>query len=167
MSLNISQVSVSEKCGYLNARKLLFQNTLRESTCSRVLKTGDTTVKAVFSKLSIGTTDIELMKVCASEIWNLGSVWKHVDCRWYVFSSLDEKNLRNRFHCHYLKNGKHFLEFLLHFLNVHKFLCILKKSISAIAYIFWKLVTARYVVAWMLESSFFRTPFPSERFQEY
>ena len=35
-SLNISEVIDSEKCGYLNARKLLFQNTLRGSTCSRV-----------------------------------------------------------------------------------------------------------------------------------
>ena len=34
--LNISEVIKYEKCRYLNDRKLLFQNTLRESTCSRV-----------------------------------------------------------------------------------------------------------------------------------
>ena len=35
-SLNIWKVTESEKCVELNARKLLFTNTLRESTCSRV-----------------------------------------------------------------------------------------------------------------------------------
>ena len=34
--LNISEVIGSKKCGYLNGRKLPFQNTLRQSTCSRV-----------------------------------------------------------------------------------------------------------------------------------
>ena len=48
-SLNIPEVSVSEKCGYLNSRKLQFQNTLQESMCSRVLNTADTTMEASLS----------------------------------------------------------------------------------------------------------------------
>ena len=67
-SLNISQVSDSWKCGYLNARKLLFQNTLRELTWSRVLKTADTTMAALLVELSIDPTSIELEKVSVSEI---------------------------------------------------------------------------------------------------
>ena len=43
-SSNITQISDSGKCCYLDAGKLLFQNTLRESTCSRVLNTADTTM---------------------------------------------------------------------------------------------------------------------------
>ena len=35
-SLNMLEVIESGKCGYLNAWKLRFWNTLRESTCSRV-----------------------------------------------------------------------------------------------------------------------------------
>ena len=46
-SLNISEVTDSEKFGYLNARKLLFQNTLRGSTCSRVLNTAGKTMAAL------------------------------------------------------------------------------------------------------------------------
>ena len=40
-SLNISEVSDFEKSGSLNARKFLFQNTLRQSARSRVLNTAD------------------------------------------------------------------------------------------------------------------------------
>ena len=38
-SSNILEVIDSEKCSCLNAKKLLFQNTLQESTCSRLPKT--------------------------------------------------------------------------------------------------------------------------------
>ena len=67
-SLNISEVSDSEKCGYLNAPKLLFQNTLRESTSSRVLNTPHTPMAALLLEPSIDQTDIELEKVSVSEI---------------------------------------------------------------------------------------------------
>ena len=40
-SLNSLEVIVSEKCGCLNAWKLLFQNTLRESKCWRVSSTAE------------------------------------------------------------------------------------------------------------------------------
>ena len=40
-SLYSFKVINSEKCTYLNAKKLLFQNTLRESTCSQVQNTGE------------------------------------------------------------------------------------------------------------------------------
>ena len=39
--LNSWKVIDSEKCGCLNARKLLFQNTLRESKCPQVPNTGE------------------------------------------------------------------------------------------------------------------------------
>ena len=80
------------------------------------------------SKLSIDARHIQLENISASEIRNLRTVSYHVDFGSHVFSSLDEKNLRNVFHCHYLKNGKHFLDFLLNFRNLHKILCILKKK---------------------------------------
>ena len=67
-NLNIFEVIDSEKCGYLNARKLLFQNTLRESTSSWVLNTAETTMEARLSKLSIDPTQIELEKVSVREI---------------------------------------------------------------------------------------------------
>ena len=67
-SSNISEVSDSEKCGSLNARKLLFQNTLRESTCSPVLNSADTTLATFLLKISIDPTHIELEKISVSEI---------------------------------------------------------------------------------------------------
>ena len=68
-----------------------------------------------------------------SEIWNVRTVWEHVECRSHVFLSLDKKNLGNVFHCHYLQNGKHFLEFWLHFCNLYKIWCIFKTKITFIA----------------------------------
>ena len=67
-SLNISEVSDSRKCGYLNAQKLLFQDTLRESTCSRALHTANTIMAALLLELSIDAKRIELEKISVSEI---------------------------------------------------------------------------------------------------
>ena len=65
---NIWEVNDSGKCAYMNARKLLFQSTLRESTCSRVLNTADTTMAGFLLELSIDPTHTELEKICVSEI---------------------------------------------------------------------------------------------------
>ena len=67
-NLNISDVIHSEKYGYLNARKLLFQNNLRESTCSRVLNSADTIMAALLSEISIDPTHIELGEISVNEI---------------------------------------------------------------------------------------------------
>ena len=130
--LTISEIIESENYDYLNTLKLLFQNTLRQSTWSRVLNSAETTMAALLSKLSIDPTYIELENISVSEIWNVRTVWQHIECRWNVFSSLDEKKLRKVFHCNYLKNEKRFVEFLSHFRNVYKILSILKEKISFI-----------------------------------
>ena len=41
-TLNICEVIGFEECGYLNARKFLFQNTLRQSMCEWVPNTAET-----------------------------------------------------------------------------------------------------------------------------
>ena len=48
-SLNILEVTQSKKSGYLNARNLLFLNTLPESTCSGVVNTAKITMAALSS----------------------------------------------------------------------------------------------------------------------
>ena len=73
--LNISEVIDSEKYGYLNAQKLLFQNTLRESTSSRILNTAWTTMVALLPELSIDARHVELKNMSVSEIWNVRTVW--------------------------------------------------------------------------------------------
>ena len=40
---------------------------------------------------------------------------------------------RNKFKRHYLKTKKHFLDFLLHFWNVHEIQNILQKKMSILA----------------------------------
>ena len=47
-SLNISEVIDFEECGYLNARKLLFQNIIWKSTCWRVPNTAEIWTAALF-----------------------------------------------------------------------------------------------------------------------
>ena len=66
--LNISEVLDSEKCGYLNAGKLSFENSLRESRSSWVLNTADTNMEALLLELFIDPTHIELEKISVSEI---------------------------------------------------------------------------------------------------
>ena len=57
---------------------------------------------------------------------------------------------------------KQFMGFLLHFWNLHKILHILKKRMSLMAEIFWKLLTAKNLLTWMRTSCCFRAPFKSE-----
>ena len=52
-------------------------------------------MEALLSELSIDPTHIQLEKISVSNVRNLKTVRQHVECRSYVFSSLDEKNLRN------------------------------------------------------------------------
>ena len=74
-SLNIWQVIEYEKCGYLNARELLFQNTLRESMCSLVANTEQICTAALLFKFPINNRQIELKNISVSQIWNLRTVW--------------------------------------------------------------------------------------------
>ena len=69
--LNILEVSDPGKCGSWNAWKLLFQNTVRESTCSWILNTAHMTMAALFLELFTDPTHIELEKISVSKIWNL------------------------------------------------------------------------------------------------
>ena len=52
----------------------------------------------------------------------------------------------NKYKPHYLKNEKLFVDFLLHFWNVHAIWNILKKKMSILALLFQKLWTAKEVV---------------------
>ena len=53
---------------------------------------------------------------------------------------------RNKFKRHYLTNKKLFVDFLLHFWNVHTIQNILRKKMSIVAELFQKLWTAKEVV---------------------
>ena len=67
-SLNILEVTDSEKFYCLNARKILFVNTLRVSTRSLVLNTADTTMAILLSELSIDPRHTELENISVSDI---------------------------------------------------------------------------------------------------
>ena len=67
-SLNISEVIQSKNYCYLKARKILFQNTLQESTCSRVLNASEMNMGALSSEFSIDPTLIEVGEISLSEI---------------------------------------------------------------------------------------------------
>ena len=53
---------------------------------------------------------------------------------------------RNKFKRHYLKSKRLFVDFWLHFWNVHEIYNILKKKMSILAQLFQKLWTAKEVV---------------------
>ena len=55
---------------------------------------------------------------------------------------------------HYLQNGKHFLEFLFHFWNLHKILRILKKKDQLYSLNILEIIQyqkCRYLNAWKLQ----------------
>ena len=66
-----------------------------------------------------------------------------------------------------LKNGRIFLDFLLHFWNVHKIYNILKKRMSVLAYLFPKLLFPKEVVTETSRRCFFRTPFGNQRVNQF
>ena len=74
-TLNILVVIDSEKCGRLNARKLLFQNTLGESKYSRVTNTGEICAGARLLLFSINPQQIKSENISFSQIINLWTVW--------------------------------------------------------------------------------------------
>ena len=69
----------------------------------------------------------------------------------------------NNFKRYYLKNARLFLDFLLHFWNVHEICNILKKRMSVLAYIFRKLLFPKEVFTETSRKSCFRTPFDNQR----
>ena len=72
---------------------------------------------------------------------------------------LTENIWRNQFGSNYLKNEKLFLNFFLHFSNLHEILNICKKKMSFIADLFAKLRTPKNVVRYMSKKSRFKGPF--------
>ena len=73
-NVNILDVIESDKCGYLNARKLLFKNTLGESTCSLVPKNVEIYAAALLFHISNNPRQIELENISVHHIGNLRTV---------------------------------------------------------------------------------------------
>ena len=72
---------------------------------------------------------------------------------------LTENIWRNQFGSNYLKNKKVFLNYFLHFPNLHEILSICKKKMTFIADIFFKLRTPKNVVRYMSKKSRSKGPF--------
>ena len=77
-----------------------------------------------------------------------------------------------RIFCHnfkrfYLKNGRLFLDFLLHFWNVHQILNIFKKRMSVLGLLFPKILFRTEVATETSRRSCFRTPFGNQRVNEF
>ena len=68
---------------------------------------------------------------------------------------------RNQLKRKYLKNKKKFLDFLLHFWNLHSILFFFKKRYILIVYVLQKLRTGKDVVRQMSKKPRFRIPFDS------
>ena len=69
----------------------------------------------------------------------------------------------NNFKRYYLKNGRLFQDFLLHFWNVHEIYNILKKRMSVLASLFPKLLFRKEVATETSRRSHFKTPFGNQR----
>ena len=72
---------------------------------------------------------------------------------------LTENIWRNQFGSNYLRNQKLFLNYFLHFRNLHEILTICNKKMSFIADLFAKLRTPKNVVRYMSKKSRFKGPF--------
>ena len=69
----------------------------------------------------------------------------------------------NNFKRYYLKNGRLFLDILLHFSNVHEIYNILEKTMSVLAWLFPKLLFPKEVATEMSWRFCFRTSFGNQR----
>ena len=69
----------------------------------------------------------------------------------------------NNFKRYYLKNGRLFLDILLHFWNVHEIYNILKKTMSVLAWLFPKVLFPKEVATETSRRCCFRTPFGNQR----
>ena len=69
---------------------------------------------------------------------------------------LTENIWRNQFGSNYLKNQKIFVNYFLHFGNLHEILNICKKKMTFIADLFAKLRTPKNVVRYMSKKSRFK-----------
>ena len=69
----------------------------------------------------------------------------------------------NNFKRYYLKNGRFFPDFLLHFWNVHEISNIFKKRLSVLAILYPKLLFPKEVATETSRRSCFRTPFGNQR----
>ena len=72
---------------------------------------------------------------------------------------LTENIWRNKFGSNYLKSQKLFLNYFLHFRNLHETLNICEKKMSFIADLFVKLRTPKNVVRYMSKKSRSKGPF--------
>ena len=68
----------------------------------------------------------------------------------------------NNFKRYYLKNGRLFVDILLHFLNVHEIYNILKKTMSFLAWLFPNLLFPKEVATETSRRSCFRTSFGNQ-----
>ena len=68
----------------------------------------------------------------------------------------------SEFKCNYLKNEKHFLDFLFHFWNLRLILNILKEKVIVIPNVFPKLQTVKNLVRTLSKENRFRTGFGSQ-----
>ena len=67
-SFNILEVIDSQIYGYLNARKLLFWDTFKESTCSGEPNNAEITIVALSSEFPIKVRQIELQDISFGQI---------------------------------------------------------------------------------------------------
>ena len=71
--------------------------------------------------------------------------------------------IRNyQFKCNYLKNGKLFVNLLLHFRSLHQILNNLKEKMIVIANLFPKLETVKYFLRTLSKKPRFRTRFDGQ-----
>ena len=75
---------------------------------------------------------------------------------------LRENIWRNQFGSNYLKNEKLFLNYFLHFRNLHEIFNICNKKMSFIAYLFAKLRTPKNMVRYMSKKSRSKGPFEGQ-----
>ena len=121
-SLNISEVIDCEKYSYLNVKRQLFQNNLRETAHSQVPNTAQISMAALLSQFCITPRQTELKNMPLNQIENLGTFWKHIEKHvgstvWKLL--IFQRNCNSDFKGNYLKKGKQFLEFSIHFRNLH------------------------------------------------
>ena len=105
-------------------------------------------------------TDLE--NVCPSVRWNLRRFCVRIDCGWQISYSRFWKFATPKWNLIIWKTKNFFLNFLLHFLNLHQILTILKEKVIVIGNVFSKLQTVKIFLRKLSQEHRFRTGFGSQ-----
>ena len=118
--------------------------------------------ESAFIMFFIILREIDLENVSPCVRWNLRGSCLRIHCLWQMSCSRLWEFATPKWNAIFRKTKNFFVNFLLHFWNLHQILTILKEKMIVIANVFSKLQTLKIFVRKLAQEHRFRTGFGSQ-----